>query len=135
SIDSDRVDLSAIVNAGVLPCLAGIGGFVNSVADCKIRTLNTLSAANIDNVGIRRRDCNGANGLRWLVIKDRNPDLAVIGAFPYTAVDCRHIEDIGLAGYAGDRDGAPGAERAYAAPAQLLIESRIKLLSEEQTAD
>ena len=40
----------------------------------------------------------------------------------------RHVEDVRLAGNAGDRHGAPAAKRADHAPAEFLVQGGIELL-------
>src|SRR6185503_16475078 len=54
-----------------------------------------------------------------LVVEDRIPRPAVVGGFPDAAVDETRVEDVRLAGHAGDRFGAAAAQRADAAPAHL----------------
>ena len=49
-IDRDLRDLLAVAQAEMRPGFAGIGRFVNAVADRKIRAMQTFAAADIDDV-------------------------------------------------------------------------------------
>ncbi len=63
----------------------------------KIRPNNSRARAYINNVGIRRRDRNSANGAGRLVIEQRHPRGTEICRPPDTAVIETYIEDIRLA--------------------------------------
>jgi hypothetical protein len=69
------------------PGLAGVGGFVDSVADRKIGAMQAFAAGDINDVGIGRSDGDGANRLRGLVVEDGRPGAAVVVRLPYAAVD------------------------------------------------
>src|SRR6202043_3403765 len=77
-INSEAGSLLAIAQAEMRPGFAGVGGFINAVADGEIGTRETFAAGNVNDVGIRRgnRDC--PDRLRRLRIEDRPPGAAVI---------------------------------------------------------
>src|SRR5947209_17558195 len=102
----------------MLPGLAAVGGFVDAVADGEVGPLESFAAADVDDVGIRRREGESADGAGGLVVKDGFPDVAVVGRFPDAAIVGRHVEDVGLGGEACYADGASAAEGADHAPTQ-----------------
>ena len=97
--------------------LPRVGGFVDAVADGEIGPLQAFAAADVDDVGIGRRDGERADGAGRLIVEDRLPGAAVVGGLPDAAVVDADVEDVGLAGHAGRPDGAAAAERADHPPA------------------
>src|ERR1022692_4468422 len=95
-IDSDLRNLLPVAKAEVRPRLSGIRGFVNPVAYRKVRTLQTFAAPDINNVRIRRRNGDGANGAGRLIVEDRRPGAPVVIGLPYAAVHRANVEDIRL---------------------------------------
>src|SRR5439155_12506463 len=94
----------------------------------EIRALESFAAADVDDVGVGRRDRDGADGSGRLVVEDRRPDAAVIRRLPHAAVHGGDVEDVGLRRDAGCGFRAPAAERPDVAPAELLEEVRLILL-------
>ena len=88
------------------------------------RALLRLAGADINDVGVRRRDGNGADRAGGLVVEDRPPGAAGVGGLPDAAVHDAHVEGVRLAGHALDRFGAAGAVRPDVAPAQFSETSR-----------
>ena len=80
-IDGQRGNLLAVAQAEVRPGLAGVGGFVDAVADGEIGTLQAFAAGDVNDVRIRGRDRDGANGLRGFVVEDGRPGAAVVVGF------------------------------------------------------
>src|SRR5271157_1590392 len=129
-IDDDGCDLlgvaqSAITLTQMLPGPAGIGGFVDAIADRKVRSPQSFAAADIDNVGIRWRHRQCANRAGRLAIKDWLPCSSEVRCFPDAAITWRHVEDILMAGNAGDGPRASPTERADHAPAHFLVHGRV----------
>ena len=60
-----------------------------------------------------------------LVVEDWIPSVAEVGRLPDASVVRRHIEDVRLAGNAGDRNGASAAKWADHAPVEFLIHGRV----------
>ena len=69
-VDGERGDLQAIAQAEVGPGFSGVGGFVNSVANGEIGTMQAFAAAHINDVGIRGSYGDGTDRLRGLVVED-----------------------------------------------------------------
>ena len=112
-IDGECGNLLAISQAGqVCPCFAGVRGFVNTVARRKVRALQSFPAADIDHIRIRRRNGDGADRPRRLVIENRVPRATVIVRLPHSAVHLPHVKHAGLAGHAGGSAGASAAKWA-----------------------
>src|SRR5205807_1562520 len=110
-VDQHGPDLLAVAQADVLPGLAAVGRFVHAVADRQVRPLQALAAADVNHVGVRRGDGQGADGAGRLVVEDGGPDAAVVGGLPDATVVDADEEDVGPPGHAGGADGATAAER------------------------
>src|SRR6185312_5898881 len=107
------------------PRLAAVGGLVDAVAGREIGTLKSLAAADVDDVGIRRRNRDGADRARRLVVEDRRPRASEVVRLPDTAVDRADVEDVWLIGNAHCGLGAAGPMRTDHAPAHLVVHARI----------
>src|SRR5689334_4441505 len=126
-IDSEPGNLLAIAEAKMRPGFARVSRLVNAIADREIRPMQPFSAGNINNIRIRRRNGNRANGARWLIVKDRLPGAAVVVGLPDPAIAHANIEDAGLAGHAGNGTGASPTERADGSPVEGGEQRGIKL--------
>src|SRR6185437_7697455 len=93
-------NLLAVTQAEMRPGFAGVSGFVDAIAHGEIRAVQSFAAADIDDIGIRRRDGDRTDGTGGLVVKDGLPSASVIVGLPHAAVADAHIEDIGLRWYA-----------------------------------
>src|ERR1700734_1505043 len=83
--------------------------------------MQAFAARHINNVGIRRRYGDGADGLRRLTVEDGCPGATIVVRFPNSSVDLAHVENIWLTGNAGGGTGTASAKRANHAPTQILI--------------
>src|SRR5262245_20126237 len=128
-INDDRADLLSVAQPHIPPGLPAVGRFVNAVAGRKIGALQTFAAADVNNVGIGRRDSQIADRPGRLVIEDRSPRQAIIGRLPHASVVDADVEDVRLPRNARSADSASRAERPDASPAQRLIEIVVVLLS------
>ena len=128
-IDFDIGDHLRIAQAQMGPGLAGVGGFIHAIAHGKIGPDDAGAAADVDDVGVGRRDRDGADGAGGLVIEERNPGGPVIGGAPDAAVIEADIEDIRLAGHARKRARAAGPGRPDGPPVHLGIKFGIDGLS------
>src|SRR2546430_14266513 len=99
--------------------LAGVLGSENPVADGKMGPLQPLSAAYINDVWVRRSDCDVPDRLRRLSVKDGHPRAAVIGRLPNAAVDCANVEHIGLVRHARSGPRTAATKRADHPPVHL----------------
>src|SRR5579864_7721787 len=120
-IDRERGDLLAINEAEMRPGFAGVGGFVDAIADRKIGTVQSLSAGYVDNVWVRGSNGDGADGLRRFPIKNGIPGATVVVRLPDSPVYLTDVEQVGLAGNAGGGAGASAAEGPNHAPVQFLV--------------
>ena len=110
-----------VAEAEVRPRFAGVGGFVNAVADGEIGAGQTFAAGNINDVWIGGCDGDGADRLRGLVVEDGRPGAAVIVGLPDAAIHGADIENIGLARHAARGASASAARGADHAPAHFLV--------------
>src|SRR5205085_4393962 len=110
------------------PRLSSICRFVDAVTHRKIGPLQTLAAANINDVWTGRRDSYITDRAGRLIIKDRHPCAAIIVCFPHTAVVYTSIEEIWLARHSHSANGAASSKWPDAAPLHILIKTLIKLL-------
>src|ERR1700733_2216436 len=83
--------------------------------------MQAFAASHINKVGIRRRYCDGADGLRRLMVEEGCPGATVVVRFPNSSVDLAHVENIWLTGNARGGTGTASAKRANHAPTQILI--------------
>ena len=113
------------------PGFAGVGGFVDAVADGEIGADDAGAGADVDDVGVGGRYGDGADGAGGFAVEEGDPGGTVVGGAPDAAVIEADIEDVGLAGDAGEGAGAAGARWADGAPVHLRIEPRIERLRGE----
>src|SRR5439155_9583751 len=110
--------------AHVLPRLAAVGRFVDAVAGGQVGPLQTLAAADVDDVGLGRGDGERADRSGRLVVEDRLPGPSGIRGLPDAAVVDTDVEDVRLAGHSRGADGAAAPEWADHPPTQAGIEVR-----------
>ena len=128
-IDEDRGDLLGVAEIFEMrPRFSGVGGFVDAVARGKIGALQSFAAADVNDVGVGRRNGESTDGAGGLIVEDGIPGVAEVGGLPDAAVDGRHVENVGLVRNAADGDGAASTEGADAAPAHFGEELRVVLL-------
>ena len=114
----DLADVVRIDEPEVGPGAAGVGRFVDAVAEaCRVAERG-FPGAHEDHVGRRWRDRQSADRGYGLVVKYREPRSAGVPGFPNAAVDVPEIEFIGPVGHAAHGGDAAAAERAEHAPVQ-----------------
>src|SRR6185436_17644268 len=96
--------------------------------DAEIRTMKALAAADVDDVGARRRDRDVADRTGGRTVEDRTPGAAVVVRLPHAAVVDADIEDAGLRRHADAADGAARTEWSDEAVTHLLIKGGIDTL-------
>ena len=101
-IDGHLGNLLAIAQAEVRPGLAAVGGLVDAIADGEVGTMQSFTAADVDDLRVGGRDGDGADRAGGLLVEDRLPGAAVVGGLPDAAVDRADVEDVGLAGNAAE---------------------------------
>src|SRR5262249_44202474 len=80
-IDDDATDAPGLVEPHVLPRLPGLGRLVDAVADRDVAADPCLAGPGPDDVGIGRRDREGANRLHRLRVEYVLPVHAAVGGF------------------------------------------------------
>ncbi len=102
-IHHDAADLSRAVEADMGPGLAGVGGFEHADAVGVLAADIGLAGADIDDVRVRGRHRNGADGADGdALIADGKPGAAGVFGLPDAAADGAEIKGVGLVGIAGD---------------------------------
>ena len=82
-----------------------------------------LAGSDIDDVGIGGRDGYGADGADGnALVADGIPRAAGVLSLPQASAHRAHVERVGLAGVAGDGEGAATAHGADVAPAKTREE-------------
>src|SRR5215471_19449222 len=84
--------------------------------------MQSFTAANVNEIRIRRRDRKRTDRSRWLIIKNRLPRPAVIVRLKYATVHRRHVENVRLRGHTADRTCPPATVRSNVSPTQNRIE-------------
>ena len=115
-IDGDLRNLLRIAEAQVRPRRAGVGRLVDAVADREVRARQPFAAADVEDVGIRRRNRHPANRSGRLVVEDRLPGAAGVVGLPDAAVHHAYIEGEGLTPMSRRRLRPPRAKRPDVAP-------------------
>src|SRR5207248_8983152 len=72
-IHSQLRDLLTVAQSQMGPRLASIDRFVNSIADRKVRPMQSFTAAGVNDIRICRRNRNRADRRRRLIVKDWLP--------------------------------------------------------------
>ncbi len=122
-VDRQLGDLLAVGQAAVRPGESAVAGAVDAVADRQVRPAQPLAARHVDDGGVGGRDRDRADRLRLLLIEDRLPGAPGVAGLPDATVDRADVEDVGLRGDARHRPGAPAAQRADHAPAEIRVEA------------
>ena len=130
-IDQDAVDLHGVLQADVLPGVAGIGGLPHAVAEA---AADGIASAGINDVGIGGSDLDRADAIHaLLLVEDGEPGHAGAGGFPDAALRRADVEHAGLADDAGDRRDAAAVERSDVTPLEAGIEVGIDLRRRAQS--
>ena len=129
-VDGDAADVLGVVEADVGPGLALIGGLVHAVAVGVLAADVGLAGADVDDVGVRRGDGDGADGADGNAVcrRDGEPGAAGVFGLPDAAADGAEVEGVGLAGNAGDAVGAASAHGSDVAPVQA-VEQSLRILA------
>src|SRR5260370_42669708 len=96
-MDDHPSDVMRVRKTHVLPRLAGVSGFVDSVAPRRTLAVIRFTAADPDYGWIGRRDRNVSDGGHPLLVKNRLPGSAVVRRFPPTAAGNAHLPDVRIA--------------------------------------
>src|SRR6266849_9846272 len=127
-IDGNLWNLLAITKSQMRPGFPCVARPVDTVADRQIGTLQTFTAANINDVWIGGRDGNRTHRASRLIVEDGRPGAAIVSCFPDPAIDLCHIKNIWLLRNAGYRTHTTTEKRADVAPLKRLEEIGIELL-------
>ena len=124
-IDKDAVDLHRVLEADVLPGLAGIGRLPHAVAEA---AADGVAGAGINDVGIGGSDLDGADAIdARLLIEDGEPRHAGAGGLPDAAQRRADVERAGVADDTGHGGDASAVERPHITPLESRIEIGIDL--------
>ena len=96
-VDRELGNLLRVAQAEMRPCLAGVGGLVDAVADGEVRARQALAAPDVQDVRIGGRDGDPPDRSGRLVVEDRFPRAAGVGRLPDAAVDHADVEGVRLA--------------------------------------
>jgi hypothetical protein len=127
-VDDDVADVAGIFESDVAPGFAGVGGFVDAIAERNIAADAGFTGAGVEYVGIGVRYGNAADGGDALLVKEGIPGEPAVRCFPDAAADRAEIIGIGLAGHACDGDDTAAAEGADEAPFHGAVGFEIDLL-------
>ena len=119
-----------IAQAEMRPCFARVGRSVHSIACRQVGPNDARAAAHVDDIRIRWRNRNRANGTSRLAVKQRLPGRTIVRGTPHAAIVKADVEQIRLIGYSGQRPRTSGAWRSDWTPMHLGIQFRIDGLCE-----
>ena len=117
-IDRELGDLLAVAQAEMGPGFAGVGRFVDAVADGEIGPMQSFAAPDVDDVGIGNRNRERADRAGRLIIENRLPGASVIVRLENAAIDLREIENVRLRRHARDRADPSAAVGPDVAPVE-----------------
>ena len=121
-MDDDAGDVLGVFESDVLPCGAGIGGFVHAVAVIGAAGEGVVAGADPDGVGVGWRYGYGADGVEADGIGDVFEGDAVVGGFPEAAGADGGVEGVGLRYDGKGVNPGAGAEGAEVAVGELREE-------------
>jgi hypothetical protein len=125
-VDGDLRDLLPVAQAEVAPGPARVHRSVDSVAGGEVGALQAFSAADVDDVGVRGRHRQRADGAGRLIVEERPPGASVIVGAEDAAVDRPDIEGARPLRHARCRLGAPSANGSDRPPVQFREEGQEK---------
>ncbi len=124
-MDDDAADLLDVGQTDPRPGFAAVGRLEDAVADAEIRPVEAFAGADVDHLGMRRRDRQIADRAGRRVVEDRPPGAAVVVGLPDAAVVDADEEDVRLRRDADAADRAAGPKRADQSILEALIGGRI----------
>ncbi len=132
-MNQNPADLFRIVKSDVLPGLATVDRFIDAVARRKIGANVGLAGSSVNNIGIRWRNFDGADGGDTLIVKDRRPYHSRVRGLPDSAADSAEIKRVGIAGYARGGDSPAAAEGTDQPPSQSIEQACGNILRGQQS--
>jgi hypothetical protein len=120
-VNQNSTDLLAISQPHVFPCLTAVRGLVDSITSREIRSLQAFTTADVQDVGVRRSDGQGADGAGRLVVEDRGPNAPIVGGLPHAAVIDADKEDVRLPRDTRGGNCSSSAKRPDHPPAEAAI--------------
>ena len=121
-MDANARNLSRVFQADVLPGLAAVRRFVNSIAVRNVAANRRLAHADIDRVriGIRQTDRAYRSRSEDRPVSDWLPIDAAVARLPNTATGAAEIENHRLRRHPGNRGHATAAKRSNRSPLKSL---------------
>ena len=117
----DAPDASALHEAHVFPCGAGIGGFIDAVAlHIAIADGPRFAGAGPHRLRVGGRDGQRPDGLGRLIVEDGGPVGAAVSGFPNPARGRSHVVSGGVARNPGRRGNAVAHGRPHEAEGQAF---------------
>src|SRR5207244_4676629 len=120
-LHKDSADRVSIAKPSILPCLSGIGTFVNAVAWNDGVADVRFACADVKNFRIRRRygyRADAGTGSRQLAISDVFP-FGTVRTLPHAAAHRSNVEKVVVSRHAGHGDNSPADVGPHATPFEL----------------
>ena len=125
-VHADATDVPRVPQADVLPGAAGVARAVHAVAPRDVDADRRLARAGVDDVGVRRRHCQRADGgAAEVAVGDVAPHLPAVAGLPDPARAAAEVEGHRVLRVAGHGDDTTAARRADAAPLQPAEEQAV----------
>ena len=116
-MDDDVADVLGLLEPHVRPRLPAVDGLPHAVAVRDVAADRILASADIDDVGRRGRDFDGADGAAEVSVGHRRPGLSAIHTLEHSAARRPLPEFVRPLRVSGDGNGPSAAEGAQLAPA------------------
>src|SRR5277367_5005930 len=110
---------AGLLQPHVGPCLSGIGGFIDSIADhIAVADDPGLAGSRPHYTWVRWCHCKCADCRGGLLVEDRRPTVASVARFPYAAGGRSRVVRARVARHSGDRSNAVSDTRANKAESE-----------------
>ena len=132
-MDQNGSGVARLFETDVLPCLAGVRRLVNTLPDDDVASKTVRSGGNVDDVRIRIRNANGADGsCREVTVGNRELVIAIVDALEDATAGRSQVERRRLVFVAGNSGNPTSPRRANHSIAESREEiGRVSLRSDE----
>ncbi len=135
-VDDHAADRLGFLQADILEGLAGVGGLVDPGAERRALAVVGLPGADIQDVGIRLRQGEGADRRHRLLVEERRPGRAVVDGLPQAAGRVGDVHHRRVGFIDGDVvDASAHHRRADRAPDEALEHWVVRLVDRAQRRD
>ncbi len=123
---ADTRDVAGLREAGLRPRLARVDRSPHAVPIGDVAAHGLFPAADIDDVGVRRRHFDGADRAAKISVRDIGPGLPAVCCAPYAATCRAEVIQVRLAAHAGHGGRSAAPEGTDASPVEAAQQGRVQ---------